>query len=64
MVSYNTYPPLLSALSIGAQPPENPQIPYHLSVIKSKRRGLINKEAMFKKKYKKYNKTLNLGRVE
>ena len=59
MVSYNTYPPLPSAPSIRTQPPENPQIPYHLSVIKSKRRGLINKEVMFKKKYKKYNKILN-----
>ena len=59
MVSYNTYPPLPSAPSIRAQPPENPQIPYHLSVIKSKRQRLINKEAMFKKKYEKYTKILN-----
>ena len=58
-MSYNTYPPLPSALSIVAQPPENPQIPYHLSVIKSKRQGLINKEVMFKKKYEKYTKILN-----
>ena len=36
-----------------------PQVAYHLSVIKAKRRGLIDKEKMFKKKYKKYNKILN-----
>ena len=29
---------------------ENPQIPYHLNVVQAKRRGLINKEVMFKKK--------------
>ena len=53
-MSYNTYPPLLSA------PPEvPPQVAYHLKVVQAKRRGLINKEAMFKKKYKKYNKILN-----
>ena len=53
MTSYNTYPNLPSAL------PENPQVGFHLSIIKAKRRGLIDKEKMFKKKYKKYNKTLN-----
>ena len=37
----------------------DPQVAYHLSVIKAKRRGLIDKEKMFKKKYKKYNKILN-----
>ena len=53
-MSYNTYSILLSA------PMEvPPQVPYHLSVIKAKRRGLIDKEAMFKKKYNKYNKILN-----
>ena len=36
-----------------------PQVGYHLSVIKAKRRWLIDKEAMFKKKYKKYKKILN-----
>ena len=55
MVSYNTYPPPLPE----APPPENPQIPYHLNVVQAKRRGLINKEKMFKKKYKKYTKILN-----
>ena len=62
MVSYNTYPNLPSAPSIGAQgpPPEAPpQVTYHLNVVQVKRRGLIAKEAMFKKKYKKYNRILN-----
>ena len=54
MVSYNTYPNLPSA------PPDTPpQVGYHLSVVQAKRRGLINKEVMFKKKYKKYNRILN-----
>ena len=53
MTSYNTYPNLPSA------PPENPQVAYHLNVIQSKRRGLINKEKMFKKKYEKYTKISN-----
>ena len=47
MVSYNTYPPLLSA------PPEvlgPPQVGYHLKVVQAKRRGLIAKEKMFKGK--------------
>ena len=56
------YPPLPSA------PPEvpgpcsveaPPQVGYHLNVVQAKRQGLINKEKMFKKKYKKYNKILN-----
>ena len=54
MTSYNTYPILPSA---PAEAP--PQVPYHLSIIKAKRQGLIDKEAMFKKKYKNYNKILN-----
>ena len=32
---------------------------YHLNVILAKRRGLIDKEKMFEKKYKKHNKILN-----
>ena len=61
MTSYNTYPnlppwgpetPGPSAL------PENPQVAYHLKMVQAKRRGLIDKEKMFKKKYKKYNKIL------
>ena len=62
MTSYNINPPIPSALSIGTQGPL-PDVPlqvgYHLNVIKAKRQGLIDKEAMFKKKYKKYNKILN-----
>ena len=54
MTSYNTYPPIPSA-SLEAPP----QVGYHLNVVQAKRRGLINKEKMFKKKYKKYNKILN-----
>ena len=54
MMDYKLYPPIPSAL-----PEASPQVGYHLSVIKAKRRELIDKEAMFKKKYKKYNKILN-----
>ena len=54
-MSYNTYPPILTE----APPPENPQIPYHLNVVQAKRQGLIAKEKVFKKKYKKYHKILN-----
>ena len=53
MTSYNTYPILLSAL------PETLQVSFHLNMVQAKRRGLIDKEKMFKKKYKKYNKILN-----
>ena len=65
MVSYNTYPILLPE----APPPEAPRQvgsteqghrgTYHLNVVQAKRRGLIAKEKIFKKKYKKYNKILN-----
>ena len=63
MVSYNTYspippetpPPPLPGLS-GSK---TPLIPNHLNVVQAKRRGLITKEKMFKKKYKKYTKILN-----
>ena len=54
MTSYNTYPNLPSSA-----PTEAPQVGYHLNVVQAKRRGLINKEQMFKKKYKKYTKILN-----
>ena len=57
MVSYNTYP-ILPPEAPGPCSAENPQIPYHLSMVQAKRRGLINKEVMFKKKYKKYNRIL------
>ena len=53
MTDYKLYPNLPSA------PPENPQVAYHLSVIRAKMQGLKNKEQMFKKKYEKYNKILN-----
>ena len=61
MTSYNTYPILPSASSIGAQgpPPEVPEVGFHLNVVQAKRRGLITEEKMFKKKYKKYNKIFN-----
>ena len=53
-MSYNTYPNPPSA------PPEAPpQVGYHLNVVQAKRRGLIAKEKIFKKKYKKYTKILN-----
>ena len=42
-----------------APPPENPQVGCHLKVVQAKRRGLIAKEQIFKKKYKKYNRILN-----
>ena len=52
MTSYNRYPNLPSA------PPDvPPQV--DLNVVQAKRRGLINKEVMFKRKYKKYNRILN-----
>ena len=71
MTSYNTYPPLLSALPEvleGLRLVENPQAGsvergprgiYHLNVVQTKRQGLVAKEKLFKKKYKKYNKLLN-----
>ena len=62
MTDYKLYPPIPSALSTGAQgplPEAPPQVGYHLNVVQAKRRGLIAKEKMFKKKYKKYNKILN-----
>ena len=62
MTSYNTYPNLPWGHAVegpSSAPPVAPQVPYHLSVNKAKRRGLIDKEKLFKKKYKKYNKILN-----
>ena len=53
MTDYKLYPNLSSA------PPENPQIAYHLRVIRAKMQGLKNKEQMFKQKYEKYTKILN-----
>ena len=54
MTEYKLYPDLPSA------PPDAPlQIGYHLNVAQAKRWGLIDKEVMFKKKYKNYNRILN-----
>ena len=53
MTDYKLYPNLPSA------PPENLQVTYHLNMVQANRRGLINKEQMFKKKYEKYTKILN-----
>ena len=53
-MSYNTYPPLLSA------PPDvPPQVAYHLNVVQVNKQGLKAKEQTFKKKYEKYTKILN-----
>ena len=54
MTDYKLYPPIPSAL-----PEAPPQVGYHLSIIKAKRRGLIAKEQIFMKKYDKYTKILN-----
>ena len=54
MTNYKLYPPIPSAL-----PEAPPQVGYHPSVIKAKRRGLIAKEQMFKTKYEKYTEILN-----
>ena len=54
MTDYKLYPNLPPSALL-----ENPQISYHLSIIQAKQQGLKNKEQMFKKKYKKYNKILN-----
>ena len=62
MTSYNVYPPIPSAPPEAPGPSSveaPPQVVYHLNVVQAKRRGLINKEKMFKKKYKKYTKILN-----
>ena len=53
MTDYRLYPNIPSA------PPEAPQVAYHLNVVQAKRRGLINKEKMFNKRYEKYTKILN-----
>ena len=52
MTSYNLYPPIPSA-------PEYSQVGYDLNVIQSKQQGLSKLEDRYKKKYKKYTKTLN-----
>ena len=52
-------PEALLPEALGPHSAENPQIPYHLNMVQAKRQGLIAKEKMFKKKYKKYTKILN-----
>ena len=62
MTEYKLYPNLPSAPpeALGPRSADAPpQVGYHLSVVLAKRRGLIDKEKMFKKKYKKYNRILN-----
>ena len=50
MTEYKSYPNF---------PPENPQVAYHVSVIRAKMQRLKNKEQIFKQKYEKYTKILN-----
>ena len=61
MTEYKLYPSLSSAPpeALGSRSAENPQVAYHLSIIRAKMQGLKNKEQMFKQKYEKYNKILN-----
>ena len=54
MTDYKLYLPIPSA-----PPNALPQVGYHLNVVQAKRQGLIAKEKIFKKKYKKYTKILN-----
>ena len=54
MTEYKLYPNIPPLV-----PPENPQVVYHLSVIRAKMQGLKNKEQTFKQKYEKYTKILN-----
>ena len=64
MTSYNTYPNLppsalsIEALQVGSME-WGPSGTYHLNMVRAKRRGLIDEEQTFKKKYEKYNKILN-----
>ena len=54
MTEYKLY------LNLPSAPPDAPlQVGYHLNGAQAKRQGLIDKEVMFKKKYKKYNRILN-----
>ena len=70
MTSYNTYRnlPWGDTGEGPSAPPENSQVAsmewgpsgtYHLNMVQAKRRGLINNEQMFKKKYEQYTKILN-----
>ena len=61
MTEYKLYPSvsLTPPEALGPRSVENPQVAYHLSVIRAKMQGLKNKEQMFKQKYEKYTKILN-----
>ena len=62
MTEYKLYPnlsPTVPPEALGPRSVENPQVAYHLSIIRAKMQGLKNKEQMFKQKYEKYNKMLN-----
>ena len=63
MMEYKLYQNLPSAPPdappLQSRAPPGSQVCYHLSMVQAKRRGLINQEVMFKKKYKKYNRILN-----
>ena len=72
ITSFNTYPILPLAPPevqegpcIAEAPPQvssaewGLEEAYHLKVVQAKRRELVDKEVMFTKKCKKYNKTLN-----
>ena len=58
MTEYKLYPNLPPE-ALGPHSVENPQVAYHLSVIRAKMQGLKNKEQTFKQKYEKYTKILN-----
>ena len=54
MIEYKLYPnlpPLTPPEALGPRSVENPQVAYHLSVIRAKMQGLKNKEQTFKQKY-------------
>ena len=53
-MEYKLYPHLPSA-----SPEAPPQVGYRLNMVLAKRRGLIDEEKIFKKKYKKYTRILN-----
>ena len=63
MTEYKLYPNFPSALPdappLQSGAPLGSQVGYHLNMIQAKGRGLIAKEKIFKKKYKKYNRILN-----
>ena len=58
MTEYKLYPNLPPE-ALGPCSVENPQVAYHLSIIRAKMQGLKNKEQTFKQKYEKCTKILN-----